>query len=130
MVVSRRRPWLAAAAVAGGVVLASLVPAGVASVGDSAPPAPVGVDKVAHAAGYGLLAGVLVVALAARARARGRDRPARTAALAWALATALGAGVELLQTTRPTRTGDPLDAAANAVGAVLVAGAWLVWANA
>ena len=79
------------------------------------------VDKVVHAAMYALLCGAWVFAL----------RPWRQqwhlAAWAWTLTAAYGALDEVHQSFVPGRTADPLDALADAAGALIIALAvWLV----
>lgn len=101
----RRR--LLAVAVVGCVVVGSLLPAG----GGTAP-IPFW-DKLLHVLAYAAVTGVLAVALDGDAR--------RRALLAVGGALTLGVGVELAQGLTATRTPDPADAVANAVGAALAA---------
>jgi hypothetical protein len=69
-----------------------------------------GLDKLAHAAGYAVLA----AAVAWGGRVRGR-----ALVVVALVVTAYGAGIELLQTTLSGRTADVADGLANAVGAVV-----------
>ncbi|SFR38306.1 VanZ like family protein [Halogeometricum rufum] len=91
------------------VVVASVIPAptgGVASPGAFV----VGLDKLVHFGAYGVTAFLAAFALGAR--------DARGLAVAVLAAVALGGGVELVQTTLPTRTFGLGDLVANAVGAL------------
>ena len=101
--------WIAAVAT---VTTLSLLPA-------TAPPGDYGFDKMAHAAGYGLLA------LLAHLAFEGRSA-ARAAALAM---IPLGCLIEVAQAFVPLRYGDPWDALANSVGALagLALGARARW---
>ena len=115
---SARLRWVAVLLVGAIIGVASVVsaPGGVGSAG---PLGVVGADKWFHAAGYAALALALAAAL------DGRDR-IRTAATAAAVAVAYGAAIELVQGPLPTRAYDPIDLAANAVGAIVAALGW--WA--
>ncbi|WP_327053154.1 VanZ family protein [Halomicrococcus gelatinilyticus] len=112
-----RLRWAVALLVAVAIGVASVVsaPGGVGAAG----PLGAGVDKWFHAAGYAALALALAAALDGR-------RPRRTTALAAILAVTYGAAIELVQGPLATRTCDPLDLAANAVGAVVAALGWWV----
>lgn len=101
---------------AGAVLAASLVDppgSGVPAVG---PLGLVGLDKWLHLGAYAGLATLVGYATLAR------DRRALAAAVL--LAAAYGVGVELLQAPLAARTADPVDAAVNALGAVLGAAVW------
>ncbi len=109
----------------------------VASVSDpgGGPPAPpvfgLPADKVLHGLTYATLAASLAVGLATLEPERLpgnalRERPlARVALLAVVVATAYGLAIEGVQFPIPYRTFDLLDAAANAVGAVVGAAGWV-----
>ncbi|WP_440007257.1 VanZ family protein [Halomicrococcus sp. SG-WS-1] len=97
----------------------SLLAAPDVGVGAAGPLGVVSRDKWFHAAGYAALG----LALAAAFR---RRSAVGTAALAAGGAVAYGVGMELLQGPLSARTLDPLDATANAAGAVLAAACW--WA--
>jgi VanZ family protein len=122
-------------AVAAAVLVASVSePSG----GPPAPPilgAPA--DKPLHGAAYATLAAAVALGLATPrgdgtstggTAPRGPTRR-RVALLAVALAAAYGVAMEGLQGPLPYRTFDLLDAAANAVGAAVGAGAWTVGAT-
>jgi len=107
-----------AAAWAGAVLVASLVdPPGAGPT----PPGPfglVGLDKWLHLAAYAGLAALVGYAALAR--------DARALALAAAVAGVYGVGMELLQWPLAARSADPVDATANATGALVGAAAWRV----
>lgn len=86
------------------------------------PPAIPHLDKLIHAAAYGLLALLLARAL----RQSWGAALAEVALVAAVWAAAYGTAVELLQVTRPERTPSMADLLANAAGAAL---ATLVWAR-
>lgn len=111
------RRYLPALAFAAVLLVTSLLPV---PEGGEALPTLFGVtlDKWVHAASYGLLTALLL-------RAR-RPVDATAAAAVAALVAGYGGAIELLQWPRPTRGTSGLDALANAVGAGLVAVAWLV----
>jgi len=96
----------------------------VASVVDppSAGPTPtvggVGVDKLLHAAAYGVLAVLLVMSRRARS-------PVELTTLTLASA-GYGAVVEVVQLSFPARTFSRADALANALGAAVAVALWLV----
>jgi hypothetical protein len=122
-----RRRWATFVAVTAVVVLASLVP--LPPDGADRLLFGVGLHAWAHGVGYAAVAFTF-----ARARA-GADVPSETrpwgdvvrvAAGAIVVGFAVGACVELLQALVPTRTPSVVDAATNAVGATLGAGAWLL----
>ena len=110
----------------GGLVLVSSVvpvPAAASAGGGSAfPPAILpawlGLTGAFHLVGYAALA-----ALASRAAVRTGRAPVAAAAVAVAAATGFGFGIELVQAPIPWRSFAWSDAAVNAVGAVLGAGA-------
>ena len=81
-------------------------------------------DGLWHGAGYGLLAALLLRALAA---ARWEAVTGRTALLAAALATSYGVTDELHQWFVPGRTAEWSDLAADATGAAVVCGALWLW---
>ena len=82
----------------------------------------VGLDKVAHAGAYGLLALIVWSGMARSGRGRAPRRMFWTAAL---FAAFYGATDELHQYFVPTRTFDPADWLADAAGAFAAAGgAW------
>ncbi|PSP97437.1 antibiotic resistance protein VanZ [Halobacteriales archaeon QS_4_70_19] len=98
------------------------------------PPAPpilgLPADKLLHAGSYATLAAALAVGLATPGSGfgqgdDGRLRSGRVVALAVLGAAAYGLALEGVQYPLPYRTFDPLDAAANTVGAALGAAAWL-----
>lgn len=106
--------WLLVALVAGGILVASVLPR---STGVTPPPGPgpvgvVGADKWLHALAYAGLAGTLLYALAPTGRST-----LTVVTIVLGLAAAFGLAVELIQVPLPTRRFEPLDAAANAVGA-------------
>src|SRR5262245_59184070 len=80
-----------------------------------------GEDKVDHAIAYATLA-----AFSAGAVWRSGTAVPRAAALAFAAAVLYGGGIEIIQ-PRFGRSGEWLDEAANATGAAVGAGAWLLW---
>ena len=116
------RPGWAALAVgwAALAVAASVVspPSGAGGLAATGPLGLVGVDKWVHALTYATLTGLLAVALRARTR-----RELLAAAL---VSAGVGAGVEVVQSTLPARSGDPADALANLVGATAAALVWTV----
>ncbi|WP_276258252.1 VanZ family protein [Haloglomus litoreum] len=125
----RRIRLLCPLAWAGFVLFASVVePSG-------GPPAPsvLGLpgDKVLHGLTYAALAAAVAVGLAtprirdAAAAPLGRRPVRRVAAVAVLVATAYGLAIEGVQYPIPYRTFDLLDAAANAVGAVVGAACWV-----
>ena len=81
-------------------------------------------DGLWHGVGYGLLAALLLRALAA---ARWEAVTGRTALLAAALATSYGVTDELHQWFVPGRTAEWSDLAADATGAAVVCGALWLW---
>ena len=81
-------------------------------------------DALWHGVGYGLLAALLLRALAS---ARWRSVTGRTALLAAALATAYGATDELHQWFVPGRAAEWSDLAADATGAAVACGALWLW---
>ena len=81
-------------------------------------------DGLWHGVGYGLLASLLLRALAA---ARWEAVTGRTALLAAALATSYGVTDELHQWFVPGRTAEWSDLAADATGAAVVCGALWLW---
>ena len=81
-------------------------------------------DGLWHGVGYGLLAALLLRALAA---ARWEAVTGRTALLAAALATSYGVTDELHQWFVPGRTAEWSDLAADAAGAAVVCGALWLW---
>jgi VanZ family protein len=101
---------------AGAVLAASLVDPPSGGVPAMGPFGLVGLDKWLHLGAYAGLAALFGYATLAR------DRQAL--AVAVLLAAAYGVGVELLQAPLAARTADPVDAAANALGAVLGAAVW------
>ncbi len=106
-----RRRWLLVALVAGGILVASLVPTG----GGTTPTLlGVGLDKWQHLGGYAALAVVLGYAL------RAGDRP-RTETLVVAFAVTVGYGVliECLQLPLATRAFSVGDMLADALGAAV-----------
>lgn len=106
--------YVPAAAFAASVLVASVVdPSG--GVPSSAVLG-LGADKWLHLATYATLA--LLLAFAALARTP------RVLAAVVLLAAAYGGGIEAVQSFLPARTCDLADAAANAAGALLGAGAW------
>lgn len=110
------RRWGPPAAVAGAVLVGAVVPVD----GGSAGPAWfVGLDKWLHALAFAALAVTLAAALA-----DGRTA-VRVLALAVGAAVAYGALVETLQAPLATRHASPADLAADAVGALAGALAWL-----
>ena len=82
------------------------------------------VDKLLHAAAYGVMAGLAAWALA---NGRLREVSGRVALLAWAIAAAYGASDEWHQCFVPGRQSDWRDLAADAAGAAAVAGALWAW---
>jgi VanZ family protein len=116
------RPLSAAAVVgwAAAVLVASVVSpsAGTGGLSTAGPLDLVGVDKWLHALAYATLAAL--VATARRARTR---RELLAAAL---VSAGFGATVEAIQLSLPARSGDPADAVANAVGAVVGVAVWCV----
>lgn len=82
---------------------------------------PVGVDKLLHAVGYAVLA------VAGLWAAPGRD--ARTVLAVVVVVTGFGGVVELLQWPIPGRSVSVLDLVADAVGAVLGAAGWWLFAG-
>lgn len=130
------------AAVRWGRRLAPVVVAGivlVASVSDPSggPPAPpvfgLPADKLLHGVAYASLAATLGVGLATPVTRDGSDHPGMTCrrilALAVLGATAYGLAMEGLQYPLSYRTFDLLDAAANAVGAMVGTAGWFVGAR-
>jgi VanZ family protein len=124
---------LAPVAWAGFVLVASVVdPSGGPPAG---PVLGVPGDKVLHGLTYATLAAALAVGLATPrlrdtapaplARLAGRRPVRRVALLAVLVATAYGLAIEGIQYPLPYRTFELLDAAANAVGAVLGAAGWV-----
>jgi len=98
----------------------SLVPGSGAAT--TAGPFAVGVDKWLHAAGYAALTAATWYGLVDAGDGHGRRRRTGvTVAVALAVAVTLGVVVELAQTAVPGRAFDPLDLAANAVGATVAA---------
>ena len=81
-------------------------------------------DGISHGLGYGLLAALLLRALAS---ARWESVNGRTALLAVALATLYGATDELHQWFVPGRAAQWSDLVADATGAAVVCGAAWVW---
>lgn len=112
---SARTRWAAAAAVAAVVVGASLVPlpAGGGSVPAGTDSVPAGSTVLAHVLGYAAVAAATAVAL------DGERRPAVVLGGAVVAAVGLGGVVEILQGVVPGRSPSALDAAANALGAVV-----------
>lgn len=127
--------WLPLA-VAGGILLGSLLPPAVvelsgvtsalslslsappfASAGPASAPFGVGADKVVHALSYAVLGWVSVTS-------DGRQRHASLLLVVLAVA-GFGAGVEVAQSFLPGRTASAGDAAANLVGAVAGVVGWL-----
>jgi VanZ family protein len=80
-----------------------------------------GLDKYAHAAAYAGVAGSVAWARAAVAP--------RALLLVALVAAAYGASIELVQSTLPARSLDVADGMANAVGALLGALGWRLWAT-
>jgi len=98
------------------VILVGSLVAGGGALPPTGPLGVLGADTWVHAAEYGLLAGLVAWAAVPRTRA---------AFVRVALAVAgYGVGVELLQLLVATRSTDPGDALANAVGAAVVVAAW------
>lgn len=120
-----RARWGVVLLVASAIAVASVVTTPGTGVGAVGPLGVVGADKWFHAVGYAALTLALAGALDGRRPPDGR-RPRRTAAVATAGAVAYGAAIELVQGPLPTRACDPLDLAANALGAALAALGW--WA--
>ncbi|WP_297888507.1 hypothetical protein [uncultured Halorubrum sp.] len=118
----RRTP----AGVAGLVLTASVipVPAGRGTGGETLPLLPewIGLTTPFHLIGYAALAALTVRVLVGRG-----GTTARAAAVGVAAATAFGFGVELVQAPIPWRSFAWSDAAVNAVGATVGAGAFLAW---
>lgn len=106
------------------VVASSLAPGptgpGGAPTDDVAPP---GSDLVVHAVGYAAVAYTLAGALPPRFRNTASVGPLVGVVVATA---ALGGAVEVAQSFVPGRTPSTLDALANAVGATVGVGWWLV----
>jgi len=108
--------WLAVAAVAVGILAASLAPsAGTATL--RGPLGVAGLDKYLHGLAFAGFALVLAYALA-------RRDPATVALAVFAAAVGFGLLVELLQAPLAHRTFSLADLAADAVGAALVAVGW------
>lgn len=110
----RPRRWLPVA-VAAVILATSLVPGG----GGGWTVGPVGVDKLLHVAGYGVLAVTTLFAL--------RARDVRTSLAVVVLVTLFGGAVELLQWPVPGRAVSLLDLVADAVGALLGVVGWWVF---
>lgn len=108
--------WAPAVIVACVVLVLSLLP-------DSGGP-DLGWDKANHLAAYAALSFLLT-----RAMSAGRRVTLRTACLSVAAVFLFGVAVEFLQSLTETRRAEALDAAANAVGAVLGAAAVAVVKN-
>jgi VanZ family protein len=81
-------------------------------------------DKLLHAGAYAVLS-ALVIWAAMRGRWREATGPVLLAA--WIVATAYGASDEVHQYFVPGRHADPADLAADAVGALVAAGAVRAW---
>ena len=111
----RSRVGLAAAwAVA--LLVVAVAPGDGGSLAGSGPLGLVGVDRWLHAVGDGTLAGLVSWATAPAGR--------REYVAVLAVAAGYGCLTELLQAPLATRTADPLDALANAVGAGVVVVLW------
>lgn len=132
---AERRRWGTFAAVTVLVVSASLVP--VHPGGSERVLLGVGLDKWAHGVGYAAVAFAFARARTGASRPTSNGRvsvvphgrgsvPLVTVLGAIVVGFAVGVGVELLQTQVATRTPSVADAVANAVGAVLGGGAWLL----
>jgi VanZ family protein len=98
------------------VLVASVVDPGGTGLPATGPLGLVGVDKWLHAGSYATVAFLLALGVSARTR--------RQLAVVCVATIAFGAGVELLQAPLAARSADVLDAAANAVGAILGVGVW------
>lgn len=111
-----RRTELLVLAVAGAILVTSLLPAGSGGAGAAGL---IGADKLLHAVGYGVLA---LVAF----RATSPDTAWEYALVVLGV-VAFGGAVELLQGQFPTRQPSLWDALANALGAVVASFLW--WAR-
>jgi len=123
---SRLTPWAPAVLWAAAIFFFS---------GQSHPPQPPGageipfIDKLEHLAAYGVLGALVFLALrraAPEARARPRERDA---ALAVVIAAVYGVSDEVHQAFVPFRQADAADLAVDALGALLVVAAVLVWSK-
>lgn len=120
--------WGVVVAVAAGVLIVSVLPAG----GGPAGPLPVS-DKLLHGAGYAVLAMTVLRAVRVDpfrrddAASRAVDVPSALVAAGVVVAVAgYGGAVELLQWPLATRQASLADALANFIGAVAGAVAWRV----
>lgn len=82
-----------------------------------------GVDKVAHAFAYGVLAATVLLALPSRWRT---TMPLHAALLAWAVCLLFGLSDEFHQSFVPGREASLGDLVADAFGAALVCGGWFI----
>jgi len=98
------------------LLAASLQPGGDGGFALASPFGLVGPDKWLHAAGYAVLAALVAAAVLARTR--------RRHLVVLVAVVGYGALVELLQIPVAGRSGDPMDALANAVGAALGLALW------
>jgi VanZ family protein len=114
---AQRTRWALAAAWAVVILVGSLVEGGGGTLPPSGPLGLAGADKWIHAAEYGLLAGLVAWASVPRT---GADHLRILVAV-----VGYGVAIELLQAPLATRSGDPADAAANAVGAAVVLAVWV-----
>lgn len=105
--------WVVVAVVAGGIFVASVSTPPRGGLSELGPLGLVGFDKWLHTAAYAGLGFVLFLALLPS------RTPTRALVGAVVLAAAYGLGIELAQGLFPARSTDPVDAAVNAVGAVL-----------
>ncbi|WP_227353657.1 VanZ family protein [Haladaptatus salinisoli] len=116
--------WAAVVLVAAVICYFSVFTTPDAGVTPTGPLGLVGMDKWAHAVGYGVLGAALAVALAGE---RGPAADGRaTAALAVAGATGYGVAMEIAQLTAPLRHTSVGDVVADALGATAAVAVW--WA--
>ena len=112
-----RTRWLAVGLVAVSILVVSVVPIPGAVPEESAG---LSTSLLFHLGGYAILSTTLSAALGTR-RTTGRS-----VAVAVVATTGYGAAIEALQLAIPYRTGDPVDVAVNAVGALVGASVWWV----
>jgi len=98
------------------VLVTSLQPASGGGLPPTGPFGLLGSDRWVHAAGYGVLTALVAWATV--------PTTARRYLGAFGVVSGYGCLVELLQVPLATRTGDPVDALANAAGTVAVLVAW------
>ena len=110
-----RSRWLAVGFVAVSILVVSVVPIPGAVPEESAG---LSTSLLFHLGGYAILSTTLSAALGTRLTT------GRSVAVAVVATTGYGAAIEGIQLFLPYRTGDPIDVAVNAVGALVGACAW------